>query len=96
MININENELKIILDILEQYVPAGEVWAFGSRQRGTNKKNSDLDLAVVGHGQQPLTVMGNLKEAFMESTLPYRVDVLDYQVVTSNFRKIIDAEHEVF
>lgn len=95
MIHVTDTELKTILDILKAHAPEGEVWAFGSRQRGTHRKHSDLDLAVVGKGRQPMSVIGNLKEAFMDSTLPYRVDVLDYHAVLPSFREIIDAAHEV-
>ena len=95
MIHVTDGELEIILKILENHAPQGEVWAFGSRQKGTHGKHSDLDLAVVGDGRQPLSVIGNLKEAFEDSTLPYRVDVLDYHTVLPSFREIIDASHEV-
>jgi predicted nucleotidyltransferase len=95
MIHVIEAELEIILDILKAHAPKGEVWAFGSRQKGTHRKHSDLDLAVVGDGRQPLSVIGNLKEAFEDSTLPYRVDVLDYHSVLPGFREIIDATHDV-
>jgi predicted nucleotidyltransferase len=95
MIYVTDAELEIILKILGTHAPNGEVWVFGSRQRRTYRKHSDLDLAVVGNGRQSLSVIGNLKEAFMDSTLPYRVDVLDYHAVLPSFREIIDAEHEV-
>ncbi|MDR1052187.1 MAG: nucleotidyltransferase domain-containing protein [Deltaproteobacteria bacterium] len=95
MIHVADAELKIIMDILKARAPEGEVWAFGSRRNGTHRKHSDLDLALVGRGRQPLAVIGNLKEAFIDSTLPYRVDVLDYHAVSSSFREIIDASREV-
>ncbi len=95
MIHVSEAELAMILEVLKTHAPEGEVWAFGSRQRGTHRKHSDLDLAVVGHGKQPFSVTGNLKEAFMDSLLPYRVDVLDYHATSPAFQKIIDAKHEV-
>jgi len=31
----------------------------------------------------------------MESRLPFRVDVLDYNSISESFRKIIDNEYEV-
>jgi predicted nucleotidyltransferase len=95
MIHVTDEELKIILKILETYAPKGEVWAFGSRQRGAHRKHSDLDLAVVGDGRQTLSVIGNIKEAFEDSTLPYRVDVLDYHNVSPRFREIIGESYEV-
>jgi len=36
-----------------------------------------------------------LKNTLMESRLPFRVDVLDYNSISENFRKIIDNEYEV-
>jgi type I restriction enzyme S subunit len=95
MIHVTDDKLKIILEILEQHAPAVEVWAFGSQQRGTHKKHSDLDSAIVGQEKQPLSVIGDLKKAFIDSTLPFRVDVLDYQSVLPNFRRIIDEEHDI-
>ncbi|MDR1308794.1 MAG: nucleotidyltransferase domain-containing protein [Deltaproteobacteria bacterium] len=92
MIHVTDAELETILDILKAHAPTGEVWAFGSRQKGTHRKHSDLDLAVVGNGRQTLSVIGKLKEAFVDSTLPHRVDVLDYHAVLPSFREIIDAE----
>ncbi|MDR0356179.1 MAG: nucleotidyltransferase domain-containing protein [Deltaproteobacteria bacterium] len=95
MIHVTDSEFGIILDILKDYAPPGKVLAFGSRQKGAHGKHSDLDLAVVGDGRQPLSVIGNLKEAFEDSTLPFRVDVLDYHAALPSFRKIIDDSHEV-
>jgi predicted nucleotidyltransferase len=95
MIHVTDAEYGIILEILAAYAPPGEVWAFGSRRKGTHGKHSDLDPAVVGVVRQPLSVIGNLKEAFENSTLPYRVDTLDYHTAQPNFRAIIDADHEV-
>lgn len=95
MIHVSDDEFDIIINILKRYAPEGEVWAFGSRQRGSHREHSDLDLALVGRGKLPFTIPGNMKEAFMASLLPFRVDVLDYHAVSPNFQKIIDAEHEV-
>ena len=36
-----------------------------------------------------------LREAFEESDLPFRVDVIDYNAVSDEFRAIIDAKYEI-
>ena len=36
-----------------------------------------------------------LREAFEESDLPFRVDVVDYRTVSEAFRAIIDQSYEV-
>jgi len=95
MIAVSENSLNMIRDILNKTVPHCEVRAFGSRVRGTNREYSDLDLAIVGEKKLGISVLGNVQEAFMESTIPFRVDVLDYNAVSEKFQKIIDAKYEL-
>lgn len=95
MIDATEEQLKIIVDILKRFVPHCEVRAFGSRYKGTSKDYSDLDLAIVGEDKLDENVIANLKYAFEESDLPYRVDVLDWHAVSSEFRKVIEKGYEV-
>jgi uncharacterized protein len=86
------------------------VWAFGSRvhSNGTAvKKFSDLDLAIqfmtnknnISHQtqqtqNQQVTAIVDLKNEFEESILPYRIDIVEYDKITPEFRKIIDAYKE--
>jgi predicted nucleotidyltransferase len=90
MIAVSPLEMEIVLDILKKHVPHCDVLAFGSRYKGTNEETSDLDLAVVGKEKVGYNVISAIKEDFMESDLPFRVDVLDYYVVSDAFRAIID------
>ena len=80
----------IVHRILQQWVPQHEVWAFGSRAKGGCKSHSDLDLAVMG--EQPLgwAVLAGLSDAFAESDLPWRVDVVDWATTSEAFRQIIE------
>ena len=79
----------IVHKILQQWVPQHEVWAFGSRAKGGCKPHSDLDLAVIC--EQPLgwAVLAGLSDAFAESDLPWRVDVVDWATTSEAFRQII-------
>ena len=61
----------------------------------TAKDYSDLDLAVVGSKPLTLRQTGQLAEAFEESNLPIRVDVLDWHTISEEFKKIITEEYEV-
>ena len=94
MIAVSADEMRIIRKILKARVPDCDVLAFGSRVKGTNGKNSDLDIAVSGGGKLEYGVIGGLRNDFMESDLSFRVDVLDYNAVSESFRKIIDAGNE--
>jgi len=93
--DISADHLAVVAKILTEYVPGMEVWAFGSRINGTPKKHSDLDLAVISSQPLKTSLLGNLKEAFMESDLPFKVDVVDWAATSMEFKKIIEAKHEV-
>ena len=95
MIDVSGKHLETVRRILAEYVGDCEVRAFGSRVGQTAKEHSDLDVAVVGtHKMQRRTKM-LLREAFEESDLPFRVDVIDYNAVSDEFRAIIDVKYEI-
>ncbi len=88
--------LHIIMQILQKHVPQYAVWAFGSRVKGTAKPYSDLDLAVITSEQAlPLSIHAALAEAFSESDLPWKVDIVDWQLASPDFRRIIESHHIV-
>jgi predicted nucleotidyltransferase len=94
MIAVSPAEMEIILAIIKKHVPECDVLAFGSRFKGTHNDASDLDLAIVGNGTLRLSLLGSIKEDFMESDIPYKVDVLDYHSISPAFRSIVDSGHE--
>jgi len=81
--------------ILATLVPDVEVWAFGSRVDGRAKPHSDLDLAIFSAQSLAPGRVAALAEAFAESDLPFRVDVVDLASVEPAFREIIERSHEV-
>ena len=95
MIDVAAKDLKIIQTILLTHVPHCEVRAFGSRVNHTVKPYSDLDLTVVGERKLPDRQFHALKEAFEESDLPFRVDVMDWNVLSNDFQKVISKEFVV-
>ena len=95
VIDLNPNHLATVKAILAEHVPDCEVRAFGSRATWTAKDYSDLDLAVVGKGALDWETLGRLQEAFEESTLPMRVDVLDWHAIAESFRKVIEQDYAV-
>ncbi|MBN6066037.1 nucleotidyltransferase domain-containing protein [Aggregatibacter actinomycetemcomitans] len=89
MLTITEQELQIVKAILHQHVPNHSVWAFGSRVKGNAKTYSDLDLAIIGESPLSLNTLANLTEAFSESDLPWKVDIVDWAVTNDAFKQII-------
>ena len=95
MIDLNPGQLSTVKAILAEHVPECEVRAFGSRATWTAKDYSDLDLAVVGEGPLDWRTLDRLKEAFEESDLPMRVDVLDWHGISDSFRKVVERDYVV-
>ena len=95
MIDITPTQLETVKRILAELVPGYEVRAFGSRVTPAAKDYSDLDLAVVGASPLDSDTLRLLQEAFEESDLPIRVDVLDWSAISESFRKVIDTQFEV-
>jgi type I restriction enzyme S subunit len=88
-IEIEQDHLRIVLDILQRLAPQYPVWAFGSRAVGRAKPYSDLDLAIITDTRLPLASQAALAEAFSESDLPWRVDIVDWAATGESFRNII-------
>ena len=82
--------------ILVKHIPNAEVWAFGSRVRGTSKNSSDLDLVIVSNNETPFRVLTMLRVDLTDSDIPFKVDVLDWQSISKEFQKIISREYVVF
>ncbi len=95
MIDLPPEQLAIVRRLLAQYVPECEARAFGSRVSWTAKSHSDLDIALVGPDKLLKRKLRRLLEAFEESGLTIRVDVLDWNAIAENFRKVISAHFEV-
>jgi predicted nucleotidyltransferase len=90
MIDILPEHLQIVLKILSAYAPECEVRAFGSRYAHKAKSYSDLDLVLVAEEKLDWRKLARIQEAFQESILPYRVDVLDWRAISPSFQKAIE------
>lgn len=78
--------------ILTEHVPDHAVWAFGSRVQGTARGYSDLDIVIMSSEPLSLPIIADLKEAFTESDLVFKVDVVDWATTSEAFRRIIKAK----
>ena len=94
-IDISPENWLVVRDMLRVQVPEREVWAFGSRARRTAKEFSDLDLAVLGEERMSVSQMASLREAFQDSGLPFKVDVVDWAATDARFRKMIEQDRVV-
>ena len=65
-----------------------QVFIFGSRVTGKAKKFSDYDVGIWSKKPVPAHILVEIEEELEESYLLYRVDIVDFSLVTKDFKKI--------
>ena len=81
MINLREQDRKTLLELAERHLPKNaELWAYGSRVKGTHHETSDLDLVVKMPAGETLDLddLIHFQTAVQDSTLPILVQVFDW------------------
>lgn len=91
-IQLTESELHFIKSSLLQHLPHAKFYLFGSRATGKAKKYSDIDILIVAKEKIPLATLSILNELFSESDLLYKIDIVDWHRITSEFREKIKTE----
>ena len=89
MLDLTPDQLAEVRQILQLQIPECTVRVFGSRVNGTAKPFSDLDLVVMGDAPLEFRQLAALKDAFAESNLPFRVDIVDWATTSAEFRAIV-------
>ncbi|MBI4009123.1 nucleotidyltransferase domain-containing protein [Candidatus Roizmanbacteria bacterium] len=69
-----------------------KVFIFGSRALGDDLKFSDIDIGIKSKRKINSTLLGNIKEAFEESNIVYKVEVVDFSSVSDQFRKVAEQK----
>jgi predicted nucleotidyltransferase len=91
-LSLRPDHERMVRDILARHLPAGfAVRVFGSRTRGAPKPYSDLDLALNGGEPLSLAALADLAEAFSQSDLPFKVDIVDLHSASPTFRAAIET-----
>jgi type I restriction enzyme S subunit len=90
---VSDAELGLVRSILTRIVPDAAYLAFGSRLGECYHRYSDLDIAVRAAGPISLSQLSALEEAFAESDLPFRVDIVDLHRASPEFRHFVESSH---
>jgi type I restriction enzyme S subunit len=92
-IDMTPEHRRLAAGILRAHLPRrATVWAFGSRTTGQSRRYSDLDLAIDAGRLLSLDEIAALAEAFSDSDLPYRVDIVDWRSIDAEFGRLIAAD----
>ena len=70
----------------------GRVFLFGSWARGEERGTSDIDLGILCEEPTGRGLIAELQSDYDESTIPYRVEVVDLRTVGDGFRAKVLAE----
>lgn len=92
--DLADQHREVVGSILHKHIPGVEVRVFGSRVNGNAKPYSDLDMALMVEESIPINTLAQLKAAFSESTLPFKVDLIEWNSASEGFKTLIDARFE--
>lgn len=67
---------------------AVKIILFGSRARKDNFIASDVDIGVIPYGKLDETKMALLKEKIENLNIPYKVEIVNFQHVSEDFKKL--------
>ena len=73
-----------VKDVIREFDPSGanRYFLFGSSVR--DKKFHDIDLGVVGNAAAKEN-LGDLRDLFYDSPIPYKIDVVDFDEAKKTF-----------
>ncbi|MBC7424926.1 MAG: nucleotidyltransferase domain-containing protein [Bacteroidia bacterium] len=95
---LREKDRERLLTIFSMLSIPVEVWAYGSRVKGTAHSGSDLDLVIRSQNLKriPSDIFSQLKETIHDSTIPILIDIKDWATIPESFHKNILQQYEVF
>lgn len=90
-IDIESKYLEHVKSIINSHLQDSnlKIYVFGSRVRGNAKKYSDLDVALKAASKIDFNKMSRIEIELEETTIPYKVDVIDLNNISDTFKKCI-------
>ena len=92
LIDVENRHLRLLRELLSAYLTNKTVWAYGSRVKWKASPVSDLDLVVWGATGLEVA---NAKDAFVESDLPFTVQLLVWEDIPEDFKENIRKKYVV-
>ncbi|MCQ2102226.1 MAG: nucleotidyltransferase domain-containing protein [Fibrobacter sp.] len=93
---IESDHLETVQRILALHFEGLEVWAHGARVTGVDlTPSTELELVVIAESPLSFEVMTTAEKAFVDSDLPFRVDIMDWAKLPESLQKQIKKEHDV-
>lgn len=81
--DLKKEYINKIKEIISEYTDVQEIILYGSRAKNTNKKYSDIDIALKGKNIS-YNITLDIKHRLEEETyIPYFFDVINYNTINS-------------
>ncbi|WP_096202427.1 nucleotidyltransferase family protein [Bacillus sp. FJAT-45350] len=89
-----EEILKQIKEIVRYHLQGvtAKVYLFGSWARHRERNSSDIDIAIELVNPSSKGVISTIREAFEESTIPYRIEVVNLDDTNIDFKNKVVEE----
>ncbi len=89
--NVQKHYLDQLRQLLLQHTKDSDIkiLLFGSHAKGTSRRFSDIDIALLATTPLPLHFISNLNEVIEKSNIPYTVDLIDLSECNNEFRQKI-------
>lgn len=86
-----------IVDIIGKYLnlDQNKIFFFGSRVIGKGNERSDIDIGIEGTKEISWQVMAKIKEDVGNLPVLYKVDVVDFKKVSSDFYDVAKQNIEM-
>mgnify|MGYP000489054999 CR=1 FL=1 len=88
MIDLDIKYINFIKKDISKYLSNFEIYLFGSRAKGTARKYSDIDIAILSD-ELTSDIKLKLEANFENSTLPYKIDIIDLKTISHEFKDLI-------
>lgn len=86
---IDQRYHEILASIFEKCfadIPSTKIWIFGSRAKGTQRLNSDIDLLVSGRTKKIKDRLTKLDVELKESDIPFSIDIVYLPELAKEFK----------
>ncbi len=85
-----------IKSVVSRYLDTDDhrVFFFGSRVTGESTERSDIDVGIEGPEPIPSAVMFKIQEEIDKIPTLYKIEVVDFQAVSEDFKKVSKVKTE--
>ena len=85
-----------IISLLTALFPDCKIYLYGSRARGDHYPTSDIDIALDRGEKIPFVALGEARQILEGAYIPYKIDLVDINSVSSDMRKLIKQDMKIW